>query len=140
MTTKEYLSQAFKLDELIKVKESRIQDLQDMQMRTGQLYSGPKVQTSLILDKMGNTMAELVDLISECQQDYLRLLVIWNEIEAVVDSVEYLEHRLILFERYVNMKNWGDIAMDNGYTERHVLRLHREALQKIEGGELLDNK
>ena len=131
MTTKEYLSQSFTLHRLIQAKETRIQELQDMKERIGQIITGVKVQTSPKRDSMGDLVASLVDLIAEYQKDCLNLLTIQQEISAAIDTVKRDEYRLILFERYVNRKRWEDIAADNDYSEKHVYKLHTAALKMV---------
>lgn len=131
MTTKEYLSQAFTIQRLIKVKENRIKDLRDMLDRSTMTFSNTKVQTSPKNDPMGDFVATIVDLETECREDIARLLSIQMEIEAVVSTVEQPEHRIILFERYVNLKRWEDIAEDHNYGLRHVHKLHNAGLAKI---------
>jgi len=139
MTAKEYLQQAFTIRRLIKAKESRIQELRDMTERVGQSLSGDgvRVQTSPRRDPMGDLIATLVDLERECLDDYARLLALQSEIENAINSVERHEYRLVLYERYINLKRWDDIAEDNNYGYRHVYRLHDEALAVIENGNAL---
>ena len=43
-----------------------------------------------------------------------------------------LQERVILYGRYVNFYSWEKIAQDMGYSERHVLRLHGSALEKVQ--------
>ena len=124
MTTKEYLSQSFTLHRLIRAKESRIQDLQDMKERTGRLLTGTRVQSSPKKDSMG-------DLIASYEADCHKLLAIQEEIAATIKTVSREDYRLILFERYVNLKRWEDISADNDYSEKHAYKLHNAALKMI---------
>ena len=132
MTVKEYLSQAFVLRKLINAKESRIQDLRDRQQSLGGALSDVKVQTSIAQDPVGNVTAALLDLIAECRQDIERLLETQREIELTIKMVERSDLQLVLFERYVNLKRWEDIAADNNYSWDTVHRKHRAALVWIE--------
>ena len=131
MTVKEYLSQAFVLRKLINAKESRIQDLRERQQSLGGALSDVKVQTSIAQDPVGETTALLLDLINECRRDIERLLSIQKEIEVAIERVERSDLRLVLYERYVNLKRWEDIAADLGYTTRRVWQLHGEALDAV---------
>ena len=131
MTTKEYLSQSFNLHRLIHAKESRIQDLQDMKERTGRLITGTRVQQNPKRDSMGDLIATLVDLIAEYEADCLELLAVQEEISTVIKTVNREDYQLILFERYVNLKQWEDIAADNDYSEKHVYKLHSAAIKTI---------
>ena len=132
MNVKEYLSQAFLLRKLINAKKSRIQDLRDRQQWLGAALSDVKVQTSIAQDPVGNVTAALLDLIAECQNDIEKLLEIQSDIEATIEKVERSDLRLVLYERYVNLKRWEDVASDNNYSWDTVHRKHRAALAWIE--------
>lgn len=132
MTVKEYLSQAFVLRKLVRAKESRIQDLRERQVSLGGALSDVRVQTSIVQDTVGSTTAALLDLIAECRQDIEELIRTQREIELTIKMVGRNDLQLVLFERYVNLKNWEDIAADNNYSWDTVHRKHRAALAWIE--------
>jgi type II secretory pathway component PulJ len=131
VTAKEYLKQAFILNRLIKAKKSRIRELRDMMEYTGAALADVKVQASLKSDPMGDLAAKLLDSISDCQRDIARLLDLQCGIETIINAVERDEYRLVLYERYINLKNWDDVAADNGYSEKHVFKLHGQALLEV---------
>ena len=54
-----------------------------------------------------------------------------NEIFSVIDEIEEDKYFLVLYERYILLKNWEEISHDNHYSLRHVYRLHGEALKKV---------
>ena len=134
MTAKEYLSQAFIIDRMINAKKNRLLELREMMQWSTSAASDIKVQTSLKPDPMGDLIVSLMDKIADCERDIQRLLDIQTEIENVVNSVNRLDYRLILYERYVNLKRWDDIAADNGYNLRHVYKIHGHALSIINNG------
>ena len=127
----EYLEQAFMIDRLIKAKVTQIQELRDMCESLGGIRTDTKVQTSLKLDPLGDAVTSMMDSILYEEKEIARLIDVKKEIAAVISSVERDDYRLILYERYVNMKKWEEIAVDSGYSERHVKRLHGMALKKI---------
>lgn len=131
MTVKEYLSQAFTLTKLISAKESRIQNLRDRQQQVSGTLSEVKVQTGTTGDPVGEITAALLDLINECRRDIEKLLAIQQEIAATIEKVERSDLRLILYERYINLKRWEDIAADNNYSWNTVHSKHRQALENI---------
>ena len=131
MTVKEYLSQAFMLNRLINAKKARIQDLRDMQQWVGGTLSDMKVKTSKKTDKMAELTVNLLDLISDCTVDIRRLLAIQQEIEDLISAIAPSDCSLILYERYINLKHWEDIAYDNNYGWDAVHRRHREGLLLI---------
>ena len=131
MTAKEYLSQAFTLRRIIKAKESRIQDLRDRQQQVSSVLTGIKIRSGA-RDKAAEVTASMLDLINECQNDIERLLCLQSEMESVINKVERSDLRLILYERYVNLKRWEDVAADNGFSWNTVHRKHSEALKKVD--------
>jgi len=133
LTVKEYLSQAFVLNKLVKAKKARIQHLSDMRESiAGGIQNGVKVKTGTKLDPMGEVIAEILDTEEECHRDIIRLLSIQREIETTIEAVAHADHRLILYERYVNLKNWEVIAEDNNYSLKWVYVLHKRGLDAIE--------
>lgn len=61
-----------------------------------------------------------------------RLIALRNEIADVIWEVPDLQERVILYGRYVNFYSCEKIAQDMGYSERHVLRLHGSALERVQ--------
>ena len=63
-----------------------------------------------------------------------------QEIYSVIDEVEGDIYFLVLFERYIALKTWVQIARDNHYSVRHIQRFHGEALKRIKVPNLTVNK
>jgi DNA-directed RNA polymerase specialized sigma subunit len=59
------------------------------------------------------------------------LIELKAEIESKINSVENLKLRELLKCRYLDFKSWEEIAYLNGYSWRHVFRLHEKALDEI---------
>ena len=135
MTVREYLSQASLLGRMINAKKSRIENLREKQYFLGGGVFDVKVQTSIAQDFVGDATADVLDLIDECQRDILRLLSIQRDIEETIETLERTDLRLILFERYVNLKCWEDIAADNNYSWNTVHTKHRTAIAALEKSE-----
>ena len=122
MTTKEYLSQAFTLNRLIKAKQRNIQNWRDTHEWT---------ERNLI-DQQDELPKKLLRLINECQKDISRLAGLQREIEAVVELTVPEDCRVILYERYVNLEPWYTIAKYNNYSEKHVYKLHKKGLSHLD--------
>ena len=54
-----------------------------------------------------------------------------------INQLEDERHRVILREHYINGLSFCEIAKNVGYTERHLYRIHGDALQKFQN--ILDN-
>ena len=55
-------------------------------------------------------------------------MTVVEEIERIDDGL----YRTLLTERYINNKNWENVADILGYDERHTLRLHNDALREFD--------
>jgi len=132
MSTKEYLLQAFTLYGLIRAKESRIRQLRDMREHvSGGLQTGTRVQTSIKTDSIGEFTAVILDAEAESRKDIARLVLMQKEIEKIIDTVRHSGCKAILYDRYINLKNWQIIAEDNHYSLKWVHVLHNRGLKEV---------
>jgi len=133
MNVKEYLSQAFTLNGLMNAKKSRTQQLRHMRESVaGGLQTHTKVQTTLKTDTMAELTAKILDAEDECNKDIARLVSVQCEIETTIELVAQPSYRLILYERYVNLKTWEEIAENNHYSLKWVHVLHKRGLDAVE--------
>lgn len=53
--------------------------------------------------------------------------------QQVFDLIETIpgEHGAVLYERYVNLKTWDEVAQSVGYSVRQTFRIHGEALDMV---------
>ena len=131
MGIKQYLKQAFTIDRFIKAKKTRIQYLKDQLEWLGSLPTNTKVQVNAPKDRLGDTVAVLLDAIVDTEREIKRLADLQQDIAELIAKVEQGDLQLVLYERYVNFKKWEDIAMDNNYSAKHVLKLHGKALRAV---------
>ena len=133
MDIKAYLSQIFTLQKLINAKRTRIQHLQEMRESiAGGTPKSVKVQTSVRIDTICDFTSKILDAEKEVKEDISKMLLIQKEIEETIDLINNHDSKLIMYERYVNMKNWENIAFDNNYSVRWVHVLHKRGLKEIE--------
>jgi len=132
MGIKQYLKQAFTIDRLIKAKKIRIQYLRDQLEMLNSLNMNTKVQANGSKDRLGDTVAMLVDTIADVEKDIAKLVQLQRDMSDLIANVERGDLRLVLYERYINFKKWEDIAVDNNYSLDNIFKLHGRALQAIE--------
>ena len=133
MNSKQYLRQAYKLNELIKDKKERLAYLQDMQGSISAIdYSKDKVQTSQSGDA-GFTIQVSTKMLleAELEADIKRFEELYVEISHAIDDVEDTNCRLVLSKRYLLMKTWEQIADDIGYSLTQLHRIHKIALENF---------
>ena len=132
MTAKEYLKQTFIIDKIITAKKLQIQQIKSMLYGSGIQYQQDKVSTSGLNDRMAEMLTSLINLQDLFVIGVTRLLRLKYDITILIDQIEDLDCRLILFERYINLKDWKDVAMDNNLSWSTVHRLHAKALIEID--------
>lgn len=132
MRAKEYLSKAIYLDKDI---DSRQRELELMRKNLTSVRT-PQMQTDMVqssrkghYDDRFNKLIELDEQITAKIDDLVEFKAkITKEIDRVPDKLLMV----ILRERYINMLEWHEIANHLGQSERHVKRLHGEALQEFQ--------
>lgn len=130
MTAKEYLSRKYNLDKLIESMEYQLLELETMIYGSAINY-GDKIQTSGRSSTEG-LMCKAVDLKSQINDRIKEKLLVIEEIMITISRVGDNTLEYILLERYVHHKEWEKIAIELGYNIRHIYKLHRESLEKIQ--------
>ena len=131
LQVKDTLRQVFTLDKRVKAMLGQIATLRAQETSLGGVLSGVTVQTSPPRDPMGEMLARRIDLEDELTRTVTQLLVVKARITAAIERLPDERQKLVMFERYVNLKRWEDIAADNYYSWKHVHRLHSAALIAI---------
>ena len=131
MNAKEYLSQAYRIDQRINSKLEQVMSLRALLGKaTGTLTGAPKAATPNP-HSMEDTICKMVDMENEINADIDTLVDLKAEIMACIKQVENPEFQTLLELRYFCFKQWEEIADQLGYTQRHMLRMHDLALDSI---------
>lgn len=130
MTAKAYLQQIRKCDRMIENKLSEIDSLRGLAESVTGTWKEDVVQGCGASDKLGDTVAKIVDLQNEINADIDKLVDLKEEVMKVIDQIDdpFCD---LLYKRYFQFKKWEVIAVEMGYTFRHVTRMHGEALKKV---------
>ena len=129
MSTKDYLSQAYRIDQRINSKLAQVMSLRDLLSKaTGTLSGAPKAATPNP-HSMEDTIAKMVDLENEINEDIDALVDLKAEIMRRIKRVENTEYQTILELRYLCFKRWEVIAVELGYDLRYLYKLHDQALE-----------
>lgn len=75
-------------------------------------------------------VAQLVDTEQKVSAEVAQLCRLETEIACTIDRIQE-PYRTLLYERYINGKNWEQIAVYMNYSYRRVTQLHGVALRKI---------
>lgn len=130
MTPKQYLMQAFKLDDEI----NRLID------ERGAIYSTLLGSQELKHDKVKgspknaveDTYVRLAEYSKKIDEKIDQLVNLKLEISELIDKVPEQNLKTLLTKRYVELKRFEEIAVEMNYDIRWVYRLHGRALQVID--------
>lgn len=128
MTTKEYLNQAFRIDQRINSKLEQIQSLRDMLTKTGMTLSDMPKNPNKGESRIENTMVKILDMEKQIDADVDTLVSLKKDIMEVIRAVEPVDCQMLLELRYLCFKTWEDIAVELDCTVRNVHFLHSKAL------------
>lgn len=129
MTAKEYLNQAYRLENKIKVLKRRIETLKELVTSV----SSPGFEEHYNSNR--NTNAPFVktqEKIIECEEETNRrmklLIELREQILYHIDLMEDPDESLVLEHRYIYNMPWTDIGKELYVDERTVRRWHNKAL------------
>ena len=132
MTARQYLGQAYRLDQRINSKLTQLSLLRGNAMNLSSNIREISIQTSRDNARMENTLLKIIDQEREIDEEIDRLVDLKAEIKKVIDGVENIEYRLILELRYLCFRSWEEIAVEMDYSIDYVFKIHRRALEMVE--------
>lgn len=131
MSAKEYLRQVNSYEEDIEKAGDKLARLRAKLTKVTSAMSGEVVSSSKDPDKMTDTVENIektkIKMNSAADAQFLATVDIVNLIAAL----ENPNHRRVLYKKYVQLKPWGRIAFEMGYTYRGVINLHDKAVEKV---------
>ncbi|NFL36803.1 DUF1492 domain-containing protein [Clostridium botulinum] len=131
MTAKEYLSQAYRIDQRINSKLEQIVSLRALATKATSTLSDMPPSGTRNIHSMEDTIAKMVDLENEINVDIDALVNIKQEVVTTIKKVDNQEYQTLLELRYLCFKSWEQIAMELGYDLRWIYRLHQRALAVV---------
>lgn len=132
MTTKEYLMQIKRMEKIIDNKLSELYRLRQLVSSISISTDGERVMSSGSMDKMGDSVAKIVDLEYSVAGTISQYTELRQKIISQIDSLKNYEYYSVLFSRYVSNNEFWKIADEMGYSERQVFRIHGNALKEFE--------
>jgi len=132
MTAKEYLGQAYRLDQRINSKVEQVASLNNLATKCTTVLTGMPRNPSHSVSTTADIVEKIVDLQVEINKDIDRLVDLKREIVQIIRSVIDTEFQTLLELRYLCFKPWEQIAVEMGYDLRYVFKLHGRALEQCE--------
>ena len=131
MTARDYLSQAYRLDQRINSKLEQVESLNGLATKVSSTLTGMPKNPNRTTSSMADTVTKIIALQAEINDDIDRLLDLKREMVAVIKAVANTERQTLMELRYLCFKTWEQIAVDMGYTTRNIHLLHKKALEMI---------
>ena len=130
MTTKEYLNQYKRMMEEVRCLDVEIEEL--WTQLTSATSNNDGMPKGTVQDRQTKLHAIMADKLQTKRSKKQVAEEIMAEVLQTIDRVTDPNHRQLLFERYIQDKEWKDIADDISYTEEYVRgELHGKALNDI---------
>lgn len=128
MTAKEYLSQAYRIDQRINSKIEQIASLRELSLKATTTLSDMPKGTQNVHSKE-KIITKMMDLENEINTDIDELVDIKQTIVSVIKAVDNTEYQTLLELRYLCFKQWEQIAVTMGYSLHHLYKIHNAALK-----------
>jgi len=128
MTAKEYLGQAYRLDQRINSKLEQLASLNELAPKCTGVLTGMPRNPNRGTSTMADAVAKIVDLQAEINRDIDRLVDLKREMVRLIKAVDNTEYQTLLELRYLCFKTWEQIAVDLNYSIHHLYKLHNAAL------------
>lgn len=132
ISAKDYLSQAYRIDQRINSKIEQVQSLRDLAEKASATFSDVPPSGTRNFHRMEDVICKMIDLESEIKADLQALLDLKHEVVTIIKCVEHPELQTLLELRYLCFKTWEQIAVELYYDLRHVHRLHSRALNEVD--------
>lgn len=132
MTAKEYLRQAYRLDQKINSDLEEVAALREMASSVSSPQLSERVQTSRKGDApFVRCLEKIIELEDKNNKEIDLLVELKKEIRMVITTVEDTDERMVLKYRYVHNYNWEQIGNELHADARTVRRWHGKALLHV---------
>jgi len=131
MTVKEYLGQAYRLDQRINSKLEQLESLNGLATKCTSTLTGMPKNPSRSTSMVADAVAKIVDLQIEINRDIDLLVDLKCDMVRIIKSVDNAEYQTLLELRYLCFKTWEQIAVDMNYCIDNVYRIHRKAIRAV---------
>ncbi len=131
MTAKEYLGQAYRLDQRINSKLEQVMSLRDLATKATSTLSDVAPSGTRNVHRMEAIIVKIVDLENEINRDIDNLVDLKREMVSVIKAVTDPELQTLLELRYLCFKSWEQIAVEMEYSIQHIFRLHDKSIKEI---------
>lgn len=129
MTAKEFLGQAYRLDQRINSKLQQIDSLRGLTQKVTQSYDNEVISRTRNVSSLEDAIIRLMEAEEQLNMQIDQLVDTKIEIGKLIDMVHNESYRLLLEKRYLCFLSWDQIAAEMHYSRRWVLNKHERALE-----------
>ena len=105
MTAKEYLGQAYRLDQRINSKLEQIRSLNELAAKCTSTITGMPKNPSHSTATMEEAVGKIVDLQAEIDGDIGQLVDLKRDMVSIIKAVQNTEYQTLLEKRYLCLTN-----------------------------------
>lgn len=131
---KDYFAQIRKTDRLIQRLKGTVATLRSGLTSQSYELKPDKVQSSGAKNPLESTMIKILDLERQITARIDELTTMRNDTFSMIKNVPDLDQQNILIGRYIQLKEWDDIAAELSFSPKWVLKLHGKALLEFYKG------
>lgn len=131
---KDYFAQIRKTDRLIQRLKGTVATLRSGLTSQSYELKPDKVQSSGAKNPLESTMIKILDLERQITARIDELATMRNDTFSMIKNVPDLDQQNILIGRYIQLKEWDDIATELSFSPKWVLKLHGKALLEFYKG------
>ena len=125
---KDYFAQIRKTDQLIQRLTSTVATLRSSLTSQSYELKPDKVQSSGAKNPLESAMIKIVDLEGQINARIDELVSMKQEAFDRIRNVPDLDQQNILIGRYIQLKNWDDVAAELNFSIKWTIELHGKAL------------
>ena len=138
MNAKEYLNQAFRMEQRVQSKLEQLEALRSLAAHVTSGFGSEPVVHTRNNTSMQDTVIRIVEAEQELNREIDELVNTKQEIKRTIDQVPDVTLQLVLEKRYLIFLKWEQIACDMYYSIRSVQEKHREAVRIVQ--QILDER
>jgi hypothetical protein len=134
MTAKEFLTQAYRIEDRIASLKRQLEAIYSPRGQTYNNIGGRASENVSITEQQGLKAIELED---KLRAEIERLECVQLDIYNAIQALDNINEQLVLRYRYIELTHdgklpsWEIIAYKMGYCDKQAKRIHREALEHL---------
>ena len=133
LTAKQYLRQAYRLNELINSDLAELEQLKvlSMSVSSPNLSGMPSGGTRNTEPAFVRAIEKIIDLEKVIDAEIDRFVDLKKEIRQVINEVPDNSQKLVLKLRYIQFLKWESVAAEMDLSLKQVHRIHNDALKSV---------